>query len=171
MTRDVWWKLYGLGLELRNDCRGQDLIEYALMAGFIVCGVVTLAPQPYCKLHYLVARAGHDSPGLPSELDIVDTTLHLEGTVRAPGASTDAPLTIHTAAAYGQLFERAGNPAVELHADPGDGALRVEVRRHLARMFDGVDFGRMPERAIALQILKALVDHTDVAILPLDGKH
>jgi len=45
MTRDVWWKLYGLGLELRNDCRGQDLIEYALMAGFIVCGVVTLAPQ------------------------------------------------------------------------------------------------------------------------------
>ncbi len=132
-------------------------------------GAVTLAPQPYCKLHYLVARAGHDSPGRPSELDMVDTTLHLDGTFRAPRSTTDTAFTVHTASAYGQLFDRAGDPPRTIRVDPGDGALQVDVRRHLGRMFDGVDFTRMPERAVALQILKALVDRVDVAIRPPDG--
>ena len=133
-------------------------------------GTVTLAPQAYCKLHYLVARAGHDSPGLPPDLDMVDTTLHLDGIVRAPGASSDVPLTVHTALAYGQLFERAATPPAAIHVDSGLGAMEVEVRRHLGRMFDGVDFAKMADRAVALQILKALVDHVDVEIVPLDGK-
>lgn len=30
---------------LRSNCEGQDLIEYAMAAGFVVCAVVTLAPQ------------------------------------------------------------------------------------------------------------------------------
>ena len=29
--------------ELRGDCRGQDLIEYALMAGFVACAVATMS--------------------------------------------------------------------------------------------------------------------------------
>ncbi len=134
-------------------------------------GAVTLAPQAYCKLHYLLARAGHDSPGLPSDLDMVDVTLHLDGTFRAPGSSAEMPFTIHTASAYGQLFEQAGNPPAAIHVDTGIEAAQVEVRRHLGRMFDGVDFMRMADRAIALQILKALVDHVDVEIVRLDGKH
>jgi len=28
--------------ESMRDCRGQDLIEYALMAGFVACAVVTM---------------------------------------------------------------------------------------------------------------------------------
>jgi hypothetical protein len=52
----------------------------------------------------------------------------------------------------------------------GVAAMDVEVRRHLGRMFDGVDFIHMGERAVALQILKALVDHVDVEIEQLEGE-
>jgi len=30
---------------LRTNCSGQDLIEYALLAGFVAVAVVTLSPQ------------------------------------------------------------------------------------------------------------------------------
>ena len=30
---------------LRDRCRGQDLIEYALMAALIATGIVTMSPQ------------------------------------------------------------------------------------------------------------------------------
>jgi len=133
-------------------------------------GTVTLAPQPYCQLHYLVARAGHDSPGLPAELDMVDVSLHVEGTYRAADATTDAAFTIHTASAYGQLFARVGNPPTPLHVDPGRGALDVEIRRRRSRLFDGVDFARMPVKTAALRMLQALVDGVEVEVGPADEK-
>jgi Flp pilus assembly pilin Flp len=38
----VLWR----GLQaLRTSCSGQDLIEYALLAGFVAVAVVTLSPQ------------------------------------------------------------------------------------------------------------------------------
>src|SRR5437867_4547792 len=50
MTIFVYLKLWRIELwriarALRSNCEGQDLVEYALMAGFIVTGVVTLAPE------------------------------------------------------------------------------------------------------------------------------
>jgi Flp pilus assembly pilin Flp len=30
---------------LRDSCQGQDLIEYALMAGLVATGMVTMSPQ------------------------------------------------------------------------------------------------------------------------------
>ena len=30
---------------LLDECRGQDLIEYALMAGLVATGIVTMSPQ------------------------------------------------------------------------------------------------------------------------------
>jgi hypothetical protein len=121
-------------------------------------GTVTLAPQAYCQVHYLVARAGHDSPGLPKELDMVDVALHVEGTYRAPDAASEAAFTIHTASAYGQLF--ATPPPV----DPGRGALLVEIRRRRSRLFDGVDFAGMPAKTAALRMLQGLVDGTEVTV-------
>jgi hypothetical protein len=127
-------------------------------------GTVTLAPQPYCQLHYLVARAGHDSPGLPSGLDMVDVTLHVEGTYRGPGATTDAAFTVHTASAYGQLFTNVGTPPTALRADPGHGPLVVEIRRRRSRLFDGVDFAGMPAKTAALRMLQGFVDGAEVAV-------
>ena len=132
-------------------------------------GTVTLAPQPYCEVHYLVARAGHDSPGLPKELDMVDVSLHVEGTYRAPGAAADAAFTIHTASAYGQLFRHTGAPPMDLHADPGAGPLVVEIRRRRSRLFDGVDFVGMPAKQAALRMLQGLVDGAEVAVVAADA--
>ena len=37
---NLWCKLQAL----KTGCRGQDLIEYALMAGLVATGVVTMSP-------------------------------------------------------------------------------------------------------------------------------
>lgn len=137
-------------------------------------GTVLLAPQAYCQVHYLVARASHDSPGLPRELDMVDVSLHVEGTYRAPtdgGATADASFTIHTASAYGQLFARIGDPPTDLRADPGRGGLDVEIRRRRSRLFDGVDFARMPVKAAGLRMLQAFVDGAEIRVSPIDAAH
>ncbi len=131
-------------------------------------GSVLLQPQPYCQLHYLVARAGHDSPGLPSDLDMVDATLHVEGTYRAPGSPTAAPFMLHTPAANGGLFDHTASGAA-LHVDTGRAAVRVTVRRHLGKIFDGVDFTKMSTRMVAGQILKSLIDHVEVTVEQVDA--
>jgi len=43
-------KVVGLSLwchfrALRDSCRGQDIIEYALMAALVATGIVTMSPQ------------------------------------------------------------------------------------------------------------------------------
>ena len=131
-------------------------------------GAVTLAPQPYCQLHYLVARAGKDSPGLPADLDMVDASLHLEGTYQARDADRATPFTVHTDVAYGQLFDHTAPGGTVLHVDTGREAVRVEVQRRRSHMFDHVDFARMADRQLALRILTSLVDDVAVAIVPLE---
>lgn len=125
-----------------------------------------LAPQAYCKLHYLLARAGAEARDLPAQPDLVGTSLRIEGTWRAPGTDRDVPFTLQTASAYGALLEHAGDDAQPLYVDTGAGATRVTLRRNRARMFDGVDFARMPERAAAMQVLRATVEHVDVQVAP-----
>lgn len=132
-------------------------------------GTVTLAPQAYCQVHYLIARAGRDSPGLPADLDMVDVSLHVEGTYRAPDATADAGFTIHTASAYGQLFSRVGEPPAALYVDTGRNALVVEIRRRRSRLFDGVDFQGMTVKAAGLRMLQGLVDGAEVKVIPLDA--
>ena len=42
--RVVSLNLWGHFRALRDNCRGQELIEYALMAGLIATGIVTMSP-------------------------------------------------------------------------------------------------------------------------------
>src|ERR1051325_3652187 len=106
-------------------------------------GTVTLVPQAYCQMHYLIARAGHDSPGLPTELDMVDVSLHVDGTYRAPGATDQTSFTIHSAIANGGLFDRTST-SVPIRVDTGRAPTRGTVRRHLGSLFDAADFPPMP---------------------------
>jgi hypothetical protein len=131
-------------------------------------GVVLLAPQTYCQLHYLVARAGRDAPDLPADLDMVDASLHVDGTYRAAATDAEVAFTLHTPAAYGALFDHTTAPAASIHVDTGRWAMQVTVRRHLGRIFDGVDFVKMPNRVVANQVLKSLIDHVEVEITPVD---
>jgi hypothetical protein len=131
-------------------------------------GAVLLAPQTYCQLHYLVARAGREAPGLPADLDMVDTSLHIDGTYRAPGTTADTAFTLHTAVAYGALFDHTASSPAALHVDTGTSATQVTVRRHLGRIFDSVDFVNMTDRMVAGQVLKSLIDHVQVEIEPVN---
>jgi hypothetical protein len=144
-------------------------VESLLAPAPRAAGAVTLLPQAYCQLHYLVARADRDAHGLPIDLDMVDTSLHIEGTYRAPGGSTDVPFVVHTAAAYGTLLDRAVGASEPMHVDTGVSAVDVTVRRHLGKIFDGVDFVLMRPPVIAGQVLRSLIDHVEVAIRPAHG--
>jgi Flp pilus assembly pilin Flp len=44
-TGVVFLKLRRIAQALRNDCNGQDLIEYSLITGFVACAAITLVPQ------------------------------------------------------------------------------------------------------------------------------
>jgi hypothetical protein len=131
-------------------------------------GAVLLAPQTYCQLHYLVARAGREAPGLPADLDMVDTSLHIDGTYRAPGTTADTPFTLHTSVAYGALFDHTVSSSALMLVDTGSSTTEVTVRRHLGRIFDGVDFVKMTDRMMAGQVLKSLIDHVEVEIEPVN---
>lgn len=130
-------------------------------------GTVTLAPQAYCQLHYLIARAGHDSPGLPNDLDMVDASLHVDGTYRAPGAASPMPFTIHTAIANGGLFDRTLS-SMAIHVDTGLVTTRVTVWRHLGSLFDAVDFATMPDAVRAGRILTSIIDHVGIEIAAVE---
>jgi Flp pilus assembly pilin Flp len=43
--RVVGLNLWGHVRALRDSCRGQDIIEYALMAALVATGIVTMSPQ------------------------------------------------------------------------------------------------------------------------------
>jgi Flp pilus assembly pilin Flp len=45
LTNLIVRRLWESSLALHRNREGQDLIEYALMAGFIVVSVLTMAPQ------------------------------------------------------------------------------------------------------------------------------
>ena len=126
-------------------------------------GTVLLQPQAYCQLHYLAARASGDARDLPADVDMADTTLHVEGAYRGPGTTTDTAFTVHSALANGGLVDHTSD-GTPIRVDPGGGALRVTVRRRLARIFDGVAFAAMDERARARQILQSVIDHLEVTI-------
>ncbi len=125
-------------------------------------GTVMLAPQPYCQVHYLVARAGRDSPGLPDDLDMVDTSLHIDGMYRAPGAASPTPFTVHTSIANGNVFDRAGFAPIRV--DTGGAGARGTVRRHPGPLFPAVDFASTAERVRAGGILQSLVAGAEVQI-------
>jgi Flp pilus assembly pilin Flp len=44
ITNAVSLRLWGRYFSLKKNCLGQDLIEYALMAGFVAVAVVGLSP-------------------------------------------------------------------------------------------------------------------------------
>jgi len=48
----VWCRFQSL----QNDCQGQDLVEYALMVGFVALAVIGLSPQVSLSLTIIWSR-------------------------------------------------------------------------------------------------------------------
>lgn len=131
-------------------------------------GVVETTGLSYCQGHYLVGRAPDDAVGLPEDVDMLQVSLHLEGTWRASDDENalEIPFTIRTRLANGALRD--------LLAAEGDAALRVDtamsgaavtVHRPLAGLFDNVDFASMDEEDTAKQLLLSMMDGVWVEVL------
>ena len=52
----VGLRLWGHFRTLRDSCRGQDIIEYALMAALVATGIVTMSPQVADGIITLMSR-------------------------------------------------------------------------------------------------------------------
>ena len=99
----------------------------------------------YCQAHYLIARPTGTGP--------TATSLELRGSYRKGGKSE--AFVIASKLAYGELKDL--DAAVDIV-----GGINVSIERSLARLFDGVDFDSMDERARDLSVLRSMVSNTTV---------
>jgi len=143
-------------------------IESLTAPGLHEAGKALPPPQSYCQVHYLIARAAAEARDLPGDLDMVDASLHIEGSYTTPGSSTEVPFTLHTAIANGALLDHATGQA-PIRVDTGRAVTTVTVRRHLARAFDGIDFATVPPKTLANLVLQSLVDHVEVEVESVDA--
>ncbi|MBI3782065.1 MAG: hypothetical protein HY270_01550 [Deltaproteobacteria bacterium] len=127
----------------------------------------TLYPgaQTYCQAHYLIARADRQATGLPTEVDLVDQSLRIEGWFRQPGQAQEQSFTVVTAVANGRLFDlprAASHEAFALDTASESGV--VVVRRDLDTIFDHVDFSVMNDKRIGREVLQNLINATEIEL-------
>jgi hypothetical protein len=123
-------------------------------------GSITLPPQAYCAVHYLVARATRESVGLPADVDLVDLSLWIDGSYRRPGGGDDVPLTVRATSPFARLQPVA--PPV----DTGVGDVRVVIRRDLGTLFDGIDLDATSAPVLANRLVENVVQHAQLAATP-----
>ncbi|MED5463575.1 MAG: hypothetical protein VX699_02895 [Myxococcota bacterium] len=114
----------------------------------------------YCQSHYLIAGAPPQAKGLPEDVNMLGTSLYLQGHYQAPDSPEWVRFKIHSALPNGVL-----TPLVP----PGDSTAPVEVEttsltlttsRSLATLLNGVDFTTMDTHAIQRQVLTSIITET-----------
>lgn len=102
----------------------------------------------YCQGHLLIARPTGAPPAAPS--------LEISGEWTRGGRGP-TPFAVRGAAAYGQLKDLLDASGAAPQRQSIVGGVRVEARRELGSMFDGVDFAAMPEAEQARRIARSIV--------------
>jgi hypothetical protein len=120
----------------------------------------------YCQAHYLVAYGVESAKNLPSELDMIGTSLLVEGMVRAAETGPAQPFSIKTELVWGTITDLrpVAGPADHLRLTTGGDAVTVTLRRDLGALFDGVDFDRMIELDQAKAVLRSVTNQTQVFV-------
>jgi hypothetical protein len=132
-------------------------------------GSMSLAPQRYCRVHYLIARANRSAVGLPDDVDMVERSLYMRGAYHSATATESHPFELATSAANAVLTElfppgHFGVAGSAIVVDTGRENVRVVIHRALKSLFDGVDFDSMTPARVERQVLQNLIDHTDIAV-------
>ena len=132
-------------------------------------GSMLLAPQSYCRVHYLIARANRSAVGLPDDVDMVERSLYVRGTAQATATTEPHPFELATSAANAVLTDlfppgRFGAQGAAIIVDTGRENVRVVIHRQLRSLFDGVDFDTMTVARIERQVLQNIIDHTEIAV-------
>ncbi len=132
-------------------------------------GSMLLAPQRYCRVHYLIARANRSAVGLPDDVDMVERSLYVRGTAQAAAAAEPHAFELATSAANAVLTElyppdRFGMQGAAIIVDTGRENVQVVIHRQLKSLFDGVDFDAMTPARMERQVLQNIIDHTEIAV-------
>ena len=126
---------------------------------------ISLEPVPldaglYCNAHYLVARAQSKTRGLPDALNMVGTSLYIQGTAALDGGEPQ-PFAIWSTLPVGELT--AWSDPVSA-VDLSDGSVDVTFTRDLGRLFDGVAFQTMSDESVEKTVLLGLIERLSVTL-------
>lgn len=134
-------------------------------------GAALAQPQRYCTLHYLAARADQDSQNLPSQPDLIGSSIYLKGSYRAPGQEDRTPFEVSSDSAYGIISPLTLSEESEptwLHS--GTTSAYVLLERALDRMFDGIELSTTLDRNLPALVLKNLVSHSRLTLYTDDAQ-
>lgn len=124
-----------------------------------VLGTTTVGTDSYCDAH--VAFAQVSAVGADEEELAQFATLELEGTVVAPDGS-ETPLSIATTLPWATKADLLGETGERLELTATDAT--IEVRRDLARLFDGVDFDSLSGDELDRALLRSIADATSFVV-------
>jgi hypothetical protein len=132
-------------------------------------GIREGSDESFCQSHYLIARAENETVSLPEDLTMVDRSLYIEGTWRAPGSAEDIPFIVDTSSAWGALNNLFGPDEYnmegrEIEVNPTDGSVLVLVKRDLGALFDGIDFMALSEAQLVTHLLKSIFAGIEISI-------
>lgn len=130
--------------------------------GLFPLALKTFPAQTYCQAHFLMARATQEAVGLPADVDMVRTSLHLEGTLESASGASLKTLTIHTPVAHGKLVDLPQE--VLTRAAQHGGKLEITLHQSLGTLFDQVQLEQLPEPRLARAVLQNLIDHTALEV-------
>ena len=127
-------------------------------------------PTRFCRVHYLIARAERDAAGLPFRHQMVGVSLFVRGYRQSINDAQPVAFSIETKAANGvarQIALAAGDQGLEV--DTARGNATATVTRKLATLFDGVDFDAMTERQASWELLKRVIEGTEITVRMGEG--
>ena len=132
-------------------------------------GVVNLATQTYCNVHYLAARSDDKAQWLPEDVDLYRQSLFLKGTYTPPGSVEAQPFEISSALGNGvvsPLYPEGefGDADAAFKLQTASGDTRIHIRRSLPTLFDQLDFLNMSDEQLARQMLKNVVNHAEIVL-------
>lgn len=127
----------------------------------------------YCYTHYLIASAKSWMQNLPSDRNMIDTSLFLAGELQSPGSQEWTPFTVQSKLAWGGLLRPITQSAAEVAIvalEPIFPSVNVQVmiRRNLGTLFDNVDFATMNDETRARTILSMIVKSATVEVVRCD---
>ena len=117
-----------------------------------------LPPEEFCGIYYLVARAPNIASVLETAPFMVDRSISLQGTYRAPGSSEDNAFTIESIKSFSEI--QSFTPYdLTVGPETPEKVLNITVRRHLHSLFDGIDFATATALEMETQVLLNVVQH------------
>ena len=175
-----WGKWFGrvIGIRTAHAGHGDEDMDPSVMAQSYVenltapeameLGSRTIEGTRYCQIHYLVARGGSGTVGLPEDQDMVGASLYMEGTWSLEGA-TPQPFTILSSVAYGTLTNLYpesyyGVSDKEFELDANLVGARVNIERDLLGLFEDLNFETMTATQKERRVLQNVIEYSRIHV-------